>query len=381
MLNTERMASRLPIYLQAYREDSTVRALIKSLGAEIAGIEGDLAKLMRSKWFFHADLRDLERMGALFGIPRLPGEPREPYRQRFYLTVRELLTGAGTLESISNIVEATIGSAPEMEENPPEIVTGKVRELSSDGTWEEYNKSVKEVRPTITLQALDNVRNPAVTNLTTEETVRYRGMLRKGAVLRIMPDGSASLGGIDVSSRMEYDISGEPKAEMLPPRLCKMVSEWKYTDATAFLDYGHFSRAVFASMEKEQVSIRLKWLRYRPATFDVRIPLYVKTGRSAASIGYAKHLRQEVRHLVDHVKSAGVMANINFYDHFTEKNLSKDLGPVPVVGADLSEDAGQNEDLTIETEANIRDKQRCSDEIHSCGVFDITEFDSSNAWG
>ena len=381
MKNTERMIARLPQYLEAHREGSILRSVLESFGSEMEDVENALENLMRSKWFFHADLPDLERTGILFGIPRLPGEPKAPYRRRFFLTVRELLTGAGTVESISNIVEAIIGAAPEIEENPPEIARGPWRELSANEIWREYNKSVEEDRATIIIRALARVRNPTITNLTTEESITYTGILRRGAVLRILSDGSASLAGIDVTGRMVYSISDERQEEVLPPRIPKMYSEWSYSDATAFFDYAHFSEAVFAAGRKEQVAVRMSWTRYKPATFDVRIPLYSKTGRSKESVGYERHLRQEVRHLVDHVKCAGVMANINFYDHFAEKNFSKDLGLEPGLGVDHRERVDGKEKLDFVVECVFSESQGCRDELHSCGAFDITKFDSGNAWG
>ena len=381
MLNTKRMANRLPLYLEAYREDSTVRAVLDAFGREMERIEENLGDLMKSKWFFHADLREIEKMGLLFGIPRLPGERKAPYRQRFYLTVKELLTGAGTIDSISKIVEATIGSPPEIEENPAELIEGPVRELSSDGTWSEYNNSVKEDRPVITIHPLARVRDPTITNITTQESITYRGLLRKGSVLRILPDGTASLAGIDVSSRLEYYVADEVQPKVLPPRVPKMHSQWKYTDGTAFFDYAHFSESVFAADIKNSVAVQLRWIRYIPATFNVRMALYSKGGRSAESIGYAKHLRQEVRHLVDHVKSAGVRANINFYDNFTEKNTLGDHGVEPAIGIHHTEQETLGEELEMNVVIEFCERQTLDDRFYSCGVFDITEFDSANAWG
>ncbi len=381
MLNIERIINRLPLYMQAYRDNSLIHRFIGSFGKEISTFEDNLSDLMRSKWFHHADLDALERMGALFGVPRLPGERREPYRKRFFLTVKELLTGAGTVESISNIVEATIGQPPDIEENPPEFIESPSRELKPDDTWFEFNKSVRSVRPTIIIKPNDNVRNPSITNMDTEETLTFVGMLRKGSLLRINPDGKALLGGIDVTHKMEYLISEEKQDEVAPPKISKMQSQWKYTDATGFFNFGTFSNSVFAPEKRNVISIQMKWVQFKPASFDVRIPLYSKKGRGKGSVGYEKNLRQEVRQLVDHVKSAGVMANINFYDHFTEKNKSRDLGFEIVFGVEYQRDASQKVELGMEIEATHTEKQKCGDLLHSCGVFDITTFDSPNGWG
>ena len=380
MLNTDRMASRLPLYIQAYRRDSDIRAILNAFGLEMEQVENAMGDLMRSKWFFHADLGDLERMGILFGVPRLPGERKESYRQRFSLTIRELLTGAGTVESIRNIVEATMGSPPEILENPPEIVLGPVRELGVDGTWREFNNSIREDHPLITVHPLSPVRDPAITNITTQETILYRGLLRKGSSLRLMPDGTASLAGIDVSKRIEYYISDELQSEKRTPRIPRSYSDWKYLDASAFFDFAHFAENVFAANEEHRIAIQMKWMRYQPATFDVRIPIRSKLGEAGDLVGYEKRLRQEVRHLVDHVKSAGVMANVNFFDNFVEKNRVRDLGMQPVLTMQCREDSRQKEELKVRAETVYRERQGSKDEMHSCGVFNMTEFDSQNTW-
>ena len=381
MLNTERIVSRLPLYLDADREDSILGALLTAFGNSLYDAERCVAELMRARWFFHADLHDVERMGVLFGIPRLPGEMRKPYRQRFFRTVQELLTGAGTVDSIRNMVEATIGTVPEIEENPAEPAESVSREVSSDDTWFEFNNSVEQDRPQLILKSLGRARDPAVTNLTTGETIVYQGLLRRGSVLRIHPDGRAYLSGIDVSTRMRYYVDDEPKEDTRTPMVNKLESCWKYTDATGAYGYGRLGESVFGVRGKSVMSIRLKWTRYPPATFNVSLPLYSGAGRGAASVGYEKHLRQEVRHLVDHVKSAGVAANINFYDNFAEKNPLRDNGPKISYGISFRESTRQEESPEIRLQCTFYERQPTGDALHSCGAFDITGFDSPNAWG
>lgn len=379
-MNTERIAARLPLYMDALREGTVLRALIETFGSALGDAEEQAGHIMRSRWFFHADLADLERMGELFGIPLLPGEKKRPYRQRFYLTVRELLGGAGTVNSIMKIVEATIGSTPGIEENPAVPAEMQPKEVRSADPWTLFNNSVGEDRPVVILRALARVRDPALTNMTVDETVRYRGILRKGSLLRIMPGGRAMLAGIDVSSRIEYMIGDEIRERSDTPRMNRGESQWKYTDATGSFGYGRMGGAVFAAGDEKQMSLGMKWTRYKPATFEVRIPLYSRAGRGSKSVGYEKHLRQEVRHLVDYVKSAGVMANINFHDTFAERNPVRDLGMHPTIGMIHTERNGQTDALEMEVTLTFSECQPCGDRFYSCGAFDVTEFDSTSGW-
>jgi len=378
MLNTERIISRFPDHLQAGNKNSLLYQIIKAFGNEVNVLEDNLGDLMRSHWFDVCDIEDIEQMGQLFGIPRIIDEELEDYRTRFFLTVQELISGAGTVESIRNIVSATMGSPPEIIENPVYLVESDEHLVASGNGWNEEVKSIKEIHPTIKIQAIVNTRDPTITNVITGEWIKYKGLLRRGAYLTLFPNGMGKMMGIDIADRLSFGSFSGPEKFVKTPIINKGDSHWVYTDKNGFYGQARFDESVFCAGEPFTVKIRMKWEEYTPATFVVRIPLYQKRRtdgtRSEDSIGYSKHLRQEVRNLVDAVKTAGVMANINFHDTFTEKNTCRDM-VTPQFNNEVECRHDLGEELEIEAASEIAEKNQLKDSVHICGAFNITTFD------
>ncbi len=374
MKSTGRMVNRLPDFYQAEREDSTINILVDSFAETLSHFEEQINNIMRSRWFEVADIEDLERIGALFGLDRVTGEGAEAYRERLRVTINELLQGAGTVESVRTLVEATILTEPEIIENPKVIAKSEEHILSSDGAWRELNNSIAEDYPTIMIRGLSNVRNPTFTNVSAEEWVRYEGRLRKGAYLIINPDLSAKLAGIDVTDRIKANADHTP-------RITKQFSDWRYTDMTARFSLTRFDESTFRGSESDAVSVQMTWEEAQPAVFIVRMPLYPKkeeTGERVA--GYEKHLRDLVWHLVDSVKTAGVLANVNYWDDFSEANTMEEEFK-PQVNTINDEEMDANVSCKMDSEWRLRDTVEMKDEFAACGAFGITTFNSDNGFG
>ncbi len=382
MRNKERMANRLPEFMNATSEETLVSSVLGTFGKEVENAEDRITDIMTSKWFPVAALPDLERIGALFGVDRLTGETLIDYRTRLFSTVQELLKGVGTVESIRALVTATMGFEPEIIENPKKPLTGGQRLLKAGDKWIEECKSVIEPLPTITIHTITTVRNPTIANLKNDESITYNGLLRSGAFLVIYPEGRASLAGIDVSDRIE---SSHNKV----PGVSRPRSEWVYQDQNAFFDSSTFGAATLAGAEKYSVIVELHWDESKPASFIVKLPLYSNKYRPTeeiseadlvATIGYEQELRQEVRNLVEKVKTAGVEAQINFWDDFSEINRIKD--EIHPQFNNTSRDAHiVEEDFTLESTSAIDEKHEIRDELIIAGTFDITTFDSENRFG
>lgn len=382
MQNKARMVNRLPEYMNATDRDSLLHSLLDSIGIELERSEDRVTDIMTSKWFPVASLPDLERIGSLFGVERLTGEELRAYKQRLYSTVQELLKGIGTVESIRILVTATMGFEPEIIENPNKPITGGPRLLKAGDKWVEECQSVLEPKPIITIHALTTVRNPTIANLMTGDSVSYNGLLRSGAFLVIHPDGRASLAGINVTDRIVL-------SQNVLPSISRPTSEWVYQDLNAFLDSSKFGEATLAGEERYSVIVQLRWEEAKPASFIVKLPLYSNKYRPTEelsdrelheSIGYEQELRQEVRNLVEKVKTAGVEAQINFWDDFVEKITIKD--EVRPQFNNISEDAhALKEELTIESEATLHELHEIKDRLDIAGAFDITTFDSENRFG
>ncbi len=297
MHNTERIIGRLPSHFQAYNKDSNLYKLIDAIGKNLQVTEDDINAIMMSRWFATADSVDLDKIGVLFGIERLQAETFVKYKTRLYSTIQDLLVGMGTVESVRKLVRAAVGIDPEIIENPPRRASSPLRLLKPGDKWKVLCDSVIDAKPTIYLRGVATTRNPTLTNLTTQETVRYKGLLRKGAVLTIFPDGEAALAGIDVTDKIQ--VSSE-RALRLP----KAASEWLYTDGSALLGYAKFDEAALADEGVYMVELKMEWTERRPAAFTVRLP------RDNRDEG----IKLEVERAVECVRTAGVVAEVEFGD-------------------------------------------------------------------
>ena len=216
------------------------------------------------------------------------------------------MEGMGTVASIRRFIQATTGITPEIVENPARAAASGARMLKPGDKWTEFCNSVVDSVPTINIRGITTTRDPTLTNLTTGESVTYQGLLRKGAVLTIYPDGKASLAGINVSDKIQID-SGKP------PRLTKATSEWIYTDANAFLDYGKFDECAFADESAYMVEVGMEWVEREPAAFTVRLL------RSTLKTDNENRLKKEIQDLVESVRTAGVVVNVEFCDVVDDK--------------------------------------------------------------
>ena len=382
MKNKERMMNRLPEFMNATGKKSIFSSLIATIGTEIESSEDMISNIMRSKWFPVASRADLERIGSLFGVDRLTEEKIRDYKLRLYSTIQELLKGVGTVDSIRALVTATMGFEPEIIENPRTPVTGGQRLLKAGDKWIEESASVTESQPTITIHSITTVRNPTIVNIQTGESIKYNGLLRSGAFLLIRPDGTASLAGIDVTEKIEM-----PSNKV--PGVSRPLSEWVYLDQNAFLDSSKFGEATLAGEEKYSVIVELRWEEAKPTSFIVKLPLYSNKYRPTeelsdheltSSIGYEQELRQEVRNLVEKVKTAGVEAQINFWDDFVEKNSITDE-MFPQFNNFATDGHALSEDLIIEADTTLDEMHEVKDKLIVAGAFDITTFDSANRFG
>jgi len=311
MENTQRMVNRLPEHYGADQPGSIVRAVLNSWGLQFEQIEKDTNLLMLSRWFATAKLDDLELMGSMFGVERVADDDEQSYREKLSRTILELLRGTNTPKSIRNLVEARMGFPPEIIENPTTCkIIGPLPVCHND-EWDIDHYSVTEDIPTIIIRSLSGTRRPSIQNVSTGEFIIYNGFLRKGALLKIGPDGDASLAGIDVSDRME-------SSKDLPPYLPKGGSQWRYVDNSATLDSAKFDESAFGNRDGPNVEVKMNWIENVPATFVVKMPLNGPPGYSIEGKESMPQLRQQVRTLVENVKAAGVDAKIEFFDELSE---------------------------------------------------------------
>ena len=112
----ERILRRLPDHIA---RGKIVEAVVGDLAAEVAAVEGGIRDLMESRWIEAARGEALDGIAALFLLRRAPEETDDAFRRRISLTLREILAGSGTIDSLRKIIIATLGIEPEITENPP----------------------------------------------------------------------------------------------------------------------------------------------------------------------------------------------------------------------------------------------------------------------
>jgi hypothetical protein len=126
--------------------------------------------------------------------------------------------------------------------------------------------------------------------------VTYKGLLRKGAVLRISSEGRGWLTGIEVSDKIVMDTTENLK-------IPKGKSEWAYNDSNAFFNYAKFNCNVLADINASMVEVKMSWVEHQPAVVLVKVPEIDENCISKA----------EIEDLLEMVRPAGVKFVIELY--------------------------------------------------------------------
>jgi hypothetical protein len=80
------------------------------------------------------------------------------------------------------------------------------------------------------------------------------------------------------------------------------------------------------------------------------------------------------------VKTAGIEAQINFWDDFVEKNTIKDA-MYPQFNNFAVDSHDLREEFMVEGKASLTELHEIRDRLVLSGSFDITSFDSENRFG
>lgn len=111
---TERILGVLPGSFRALIERSALRAVAGAFGGELQAAENSLAALMRAHWVDHADrgaaeIDDLARLAALYGLAPREDEGVEEFRLHLKRYVRTFLAGTVTVEGVLRIAAEALG--------------------------------------------------------------------------------------------------------------------------------------------------------------------------------------------------------------------------------------------------------------------------------
>jgi len=303
MSKAERISERLPRFLRHWDSKSLIHGVIGAASAEMGAADAEIGSLMRAHWIDTASGHDLDKLGALTGLPRMQGEIDVKYRSRLKRAASEY-RGGGTIASIEGGVRALIGAAgPDdvaLVENPPLKTHAEFRVISGD-TWVVSSRSIKDATPTITLQVEEGgeVSDPVIANLETGETITYDGALTSGQKL-VLTEKDATVDGQSVMPKVSFERF---------PQLVRKGSTWRYTESLSKM-IGVFDKAKFDEHTFmagiPYVRIGFEWTSLQPATFEVQI-------RSKA-LERSGIPANHVEKYVSTMKAAGVKAIISIVE-------------------------------------------------------------------
>lgn len=283
MSKSERISGRLPRYLRHWDSKALVHNIIEAVSAEIETADGEIATLMRSHWVDTASMEDLDKLGALMGLKRIPGEVDGRFRGRLKRAASEF-RGGGTVASIEGGVRALLGAEGANDvrivENPPAEIESEFRVMSGD-TWSIGSSSIVDAVPKITLEVEEGgeVSDPVILNLDTAESITYDGKLTSGQRL-VISETDATVDGLSVKPKVTFNRF---------PTLVRKGSTWKYTESLSkmigIFDKARFDEHTFMA-GIPYVKLRFEWVSLQPATFEVQVMSNAlkRSGLSSSSV-------------------------------------------------------------------------------------------------
>lgn len=298
MSGTQRIIDRFPSFYKSWDITSLISRVVSALGKRLDEAEKEIVAVLRAHWVDTAMRSDLDSLGASYNMKRRPNESDSDYRNRLKRAIIEF-KGGGTVSAVLTSVKAWLGLPEEhhleLIENPPKRIH-KELEVKTGETWRLSSASISDAVPSITIgvETEDSkITNPTITNIDTNESITFKGVIQSGKRLNIK-DGKATLNGVDVTKKLSTTTI---------PKLLRKESNWRYTELIereiGVFDAARFDGSVF-EIGIPPATLGFKWTAYQPATFEIQIPRGV-TSESALS------LAQEV---IDSIKAVGVKATV-----------------------------------------------------------------------
>lgn len=262
-------------------------------------MEKDLVSIMRAHWVDTARGEDIDRLGALFNIERKDQESDPDYRNRLKTAIISF-KGGGTMDAVRMLVRITLGLPQDYNvdiiENPP-VDLKRTWKVSSGREWLINPRNIQDTVPDITITVeTENAKitDPVITNLTTRETISFKGDISYGKPLKIS-NGKALVNDKDMTDRLSTTSI---------PKLPRKKTKWQYTEYKGAnigtFDQTNFDGSVFVIDVTS--SITFKWTAFQPATFELRLPEELLF-RSGVTAGY-------MQDLINSVKASGVKADV-----------------------------------------------------------------------
>jgi hypothetical protein len=295
----ERISERLPHFYKQWKTGSSIFGFTSAMGTHLDESEKDQMSIMRTHWVDTASGGDLEKLGSIYNIKRRDSESDPDYRNRLKTAIMSY-KGGGTKSAIQMIVRMVLklplDYPVKIEENP--IVNLKrTWKVSAGKEWVINPRNIEDAVPDITLKVTTEnakVTDITLTNLTTSESISFKGDMLYGDILKIS-NGQAKLNDKDATDRL---------STTTVPMLVRRKSKWQYKEYVGanlgVFDSTQFDRSVFVIDIISEVTF--EWTARQPAAFILELPNELLT-RPGITVEY-------MQHLVNLVKAAGVKAEL-----------------------------------------------------------------------
>lgn len=299
MSKQERMSGRLPHFYKHWKTGSSIFGFTDAIGTRLDESEKDQVSIMRTHWVDTASGDDLEKLGALYNFKRRDGESDMDYRSRIKTAIMSY-KGGGTKSAIQMLIKIALRLPQDytvkIEENPM-VELKRTWKVSAGKEWVINPRNIEDTVPDITLTAVtENAKISDITlkNLTTDESISFKGDMFYGDVLKIS-NGHAKLNGKDATDRLSTT------AVLMLPR---KKSKWQYKEYVGanlgMFDSTQFDRSVFVIDIISEVTF--EWTARQPASFILNLP-----SQLLAKSGITENYIQQ---LVNLVKASGVKAEV-----------------------------------------------------------------------
>jgi hypothetical protein len=296
---TEEISDRLPHFYRYWEPGSSIYHFIAAPGKCLDEAEKELVSIMRAHWVDTASRGDLDRLGAVYNIKRKESEPDPDFRNRLKIAIISY-EGGGTIDAIQMLARIMLrlpqDHPVQIIENPPAIYQENWKG-SAGHEWFVTPRSIQETVPEITIAvetADAKVTDPTIINVTTGESITFKGDLLYGDIL-IIKNGQAMLNDQDHTDRLST-------ADM--PKLPRTESKWQYTESVG-ANLGTFDSTQFdgSFFEVEIVSSAIfKWTASKAATFELHIPREILTKAGVTP--------ESMQDILNSVKACGVKAEV-----------------------------------------------------------------------
>lgn len=404
MDKVDKIIELLPkIYRTTWEKDGLFYYFLEMIAKKLEEVDLDLFRLMKSHWIGYAEGNDLDRLGAMYNLPRRritakTWENDASYRTRIKNFLPQFI-GGGTPKAIITASIEALGLPQQLPQDMPQKMKDEILRLypklyefspsfnKEDASFEKIpdgnyhatltitNESVLLEKPTITIEAINTQVNILQVVRDNSESFIITESVPIGKRLIISPEGIASIDGKVVSTNI--------KVILLP----KGESKWTFTIPTKNrFNEARFDEATFYFPEL-QAKVTLEWTERSPLTFEVAIPWNLEEIISQIRDEYRNEYnklimshqpmpRDEIALLIRDIKAAGVEGYVRYY--LTSLETQTVVDELKFDAEDcFKETHSVKEELFIGTINSFEEEHLMKEVFFISGVFNATGFDGS----